>query len=94
MDVFLLPLERWAKELKAQRESDLDSSDGDDSNSADKWAPDFTQDGAVCKILPLSRPSDLLREIKPAHLCPTPALIVKRPRVLVNNSPANYDTIL
>jgi len=51
VDVFLLPLERWAKELKAQRESDLDSSDGDgdddDRKSADKWAPDFTQEGTV-----------------------------------------------
>lgn len=42
VDVFLLPLEKWAKDLKAQQESDI-SPAGD--ISADGWAADFTQQG-------------------------------------------------
>ena len=45
VDVFLLPLERWAKELEAQREYDHDYSSDVDS-SPDKWAPDFNLEGA------------------------------------------------
>ena len=44
VDVFLLPLERWAKELEAQREYDHDYSSDVDS-SPDKWAPDFNLEG-------------------------------------------------
>lgn len=48
VDVFLLPLERWAKELEAQREYDHDYSSDVDS-SPDKWAPDFNLEGVSTK---------------------------------------------
>lgn len=53
VDVFLLPLERWAKELEAQREYAHDcSSDG--ASSRDKWAPDFNQEGVLFVYIILS----------------------------------------
>lgn len=45
MDVFLLPLERWAKDLEAERELVYDYSRMSDSGSPEQWAPDFTQAG-------------------------------------------------
>lgn len=52
MDVFLLPLERWAKDLEAERESVYDYSRVGNS-SPDRWAPDFTEAGTYISYIRL-----------------------------------------
>ncbi|CAN0181401.1 unnamed protein product, partial [Scytosiphon promiscuus] len=68
VDVFLLPLEKWAKDLKAQKESDV--SPGGDI-SADHWAADFTQQdcnnifGNILQLAHFNR--QFLHDLQKAH---------------------------
>ncbi|CAM9782180.1 unnamed protein product [Pylaiella littoralis] len=71
VDVFLLPLERWAKDLEAERELVYDYSRMSDSGSPEQWAPDFTQadcDKIFANTLQLTRfHRQFLLDLSKAH---------------------------